>query len=76
VLAHAPYSLDLTQCDYWLFARVKEHLRGKRFESDDDSKTPVTASLQCLSKDEYRAAIDHLRHREEKCVDSAGDYIL
>jgi hypothetical protein len=62
VLAHAPYSLDLAQWDYWLFARVKEHLWGKKFELDDDSETPVTASLQCLSKDEYRAAIDHLQH--------------
>jgi hypothetical protein len=63
VLAHAPYCPDLAQCDYWLFARVKEHLRGKRFELDDDIITPVTTSLQCLSKDEYRAAIYHLPHR-------------
>ena len=48
VLAHAPYSPDLAPCDYWLFARVKEHLQGKRFESDDDSNTAVTASLHCL----------------------------
>jgi hypothetical protein len=26
VLAHPPYSQDLAQCDYWLFACVKEHL--------------------------------------------------
>jgi hypothetical protein len=25
VLAHAPYSPDLTLCYYWLFACVKEH---------------------------------------------------
>jgi len=28
VLAHASYSPDLAQCDYWLFAHVKEHLWG------------------------------------------------
>jgi hypothetical protein len=54
---------------------VKEHLQGKRFESEDDINTAVTASLKRPSKDEYRAAIDHLPHRWEKCVDSAGDYI-
>jgi len=29
LLAHPPYSTDLTTCDTWLFAHVKEHLWGK-----------------------------------------------
>jgi hypothetical protein len=48
---------------------------GKRFESEDDINTAVTASLKHLSKDEYRVAVDHLPRRCEKCVDSVGDYI-
>jgi transposase len=75
VLAHPPYSPDLAPCDYWLFSHVKEHLRGKRFDSEDDINAAVTASLKRPSKDEYRAAIDRLPRRWEKCVDSAGDYI-
>jgi hypothetical protein len=71
VLAHPPYSPDLAQCDYWLFSRVKEHLLGKRFQSEDDINTAGTASLKRPSKDEYRAAIDRLPRRWEKCVDSA-----
>lgn len=35
--------------------------------------TAVTASLQCVSKDEYKAVIDHLPHRWEECVGSVGD---
>jgi hypothetical protein len=54
---------------------VKEHLQGKGFDSEDDINTAVTTSLKCPSKDEYRATIDHLPRRREKCVDSAGDYI-
>jgi hypothetical protein len=54
---------------------VKEHLQGKRFESEDDIDTAVTASLKRPSKNEYRAAINCLPRRWEKCVDSAGDYI-
>ena len=69
----SPYSPDLTPHDYQLFARVKEHLRCKRFESEDDINTAVTASLHCLSKDEYTAAIDCLPCTWEKCVNSAGD---
>jgi histone-lysine N-methyltransferase SETMAR len=43
VLAHPPYSPDLAPCDYWLFSCVKEHLQGKRVDSEDDINTPVTA---------------------------------
>jgi hypothetical protein len=48
---------------------VKEHVRGKRFESEDDINTAVTTSLKLPSKDEYRAAIDRLPRRWEKYVD-------
>jgi hypothetical protein len=54
-------------CNITLFATAFIHTY--------DINTAVTACLKCLSKDEYRAAIDHLPSRWEKCVDSAGDYI-
>lgn len=68
MLAHAPYSPDFAPCYYWLVACVNDHLWGKRIASEDDSNTAVTASLYCLSKDEYRAATDGLPHTWEKCV--------
>jgi hypothetical protein len=75
VLAHPPYSPDFTICDYWLFSRVKELVRGKRFQSEDDINTAVTDSLKRPSADKNRAAIDRLPRRWEKCLDSAGDSI-
>jgi len=75
VLAHPFYSPNLTPCDYWLCACVKECLQGNWFESEDDINTAVVASLHHLSKDEYRAAIVHLPHSWKKCVDIVGDYI-
>jgi transcriptional/translational regulatory protein YebC/TACO1 len=69
VLSHPPSSPDLVSRDYWLFGHVKAHLRGKQFESEDDINTVVPTSSHRLSKDEYRAAIDHLPCRLEKCVD-------
>ena len=62
ILAHPPYSPALAPHDHWLFACVKEHLRGKLFELEDDVHTTVIASLHCLRKDEYKAATDHLPH--------------
>jgi len=76
VLAHHSYSPYLAAYDYWLFAHVKEHLQGKWFESEVDSNIAVTASFHHLGKAECRAAIDHLPHRCEKCVDTDGGYIV
>jgi histone-lysine N-methyltransferase SETMAR len=74
VLAHPPYSPDFAPCDYWLYSRVKEHVRGKQFESEDNN-TAVTTFLKRPTVDECRAAIDRLPRRWEKCVDIAGYYI-
>jgi len=66
-LGHGPNSPNLAPCiDFWLFAHVKQHLRGKRFESEDIF-TAVTASLYRLSRDEYRTAIDRY-HIDGKSV--------
>ena len=74
-VAHPPYCPDLSPCDYWLFSRVKEHLRGKRFGLEDDINTAGTAFLKRPSVDKNRAAIDRLPPRWKKCVDNAGNYI-
>jgi len=42
---------------------------------EDDNNTAVTASVHCVSLDEYRAAIDWLSHGWEKWMDIASDYI-
>ena len=68
MLGHGPNSPNLAPCiDFWLFAHVKQHLRGTRFESEDDINTAVTASLYRLSRDEYRTAIDRY-HIDGKSV--------
>jgi len=72
-LPHPSDPPDLAPCECLLFARVKKHLQSKLFESEDDINTAVTASLNCLNKDECRAATDRLSHRWEKLVDKSGD---
>lgn len=40
-LNHPPYSPDLAPSDYYLFRNLKSHLRGKRFEDDEQVKSAV-----------------------------------
>jgi hypothetical protein len=50
VMAHAPYSLDLTPSDYHLFGPLKETLRGCLFTSDQQVKETVQAWLAAQMK--------------------------
>ena len=36
VLPHLPYSPDLAPSDFHFFGALKDAIRGKRFESDDE----------------------------------------
>ena len=36
LVRQAPYSPDLAPCDFWLFAKLKLTLKGRRFQSRED----------------------------------------
>ena len=35
---YSPYSPDLAPCDFWLFPKLKENLRGCRYETTEETK--------------------------------------
>ena len=41
-LQHPPYHPDLAICDFFLFPTVKDHLRGRKFESREELGTAIT----------------------------------
>ena len=65
VLDHPPYSPDLVPCDFWLFPRLKEMLRGHRFESHCGIGSVVY---------HYRAAFRKWVDRCKMCVEADGKY--
>ena len=36
-LPHPPYSPDLAPCDFWLFSKLKDQLRRRRFSSNEEN---------------------------------------
>ncbi|XP_049268920.1 MAM and LDL-receptor class A domain-containing protein 1-like [Rhipicephalus sanguineus] len=50
-MPHPPYSLDLAPSDYHLFPKVKEHLSGKHFKSEDEVREEATRFLNGLAGD-------------------------
>jgi len=69
---HAPYSPDLASADYFLFSKVKSHLKGCLFDSISDIQTAVTSTLNTTATDDFYKGIQKLYHRANKCVQLEG----
>ncbi|KAJ4430699.1 hypothetical protein ANN_19290 [Periplaneta americana] len=51
ILEHPPYSPDMSPCDYDLFTKVKEPLRGTRYNTRDELICAIGWSIQNINKD-------------------------
>ena len=74
-LNHPPYSPDLAPSDFYLFANLKKHLRGKRFDNDDDLKSTVIEYFDSKLSEFYKTGIMSIRDRYCRVISSGGQYI-
>ena len=70
---HPPYSPDLTPCDFWLFLKLKEKLRGCRYETIKNMKEAVTMVMDTLTQEDFHGYFQKLLERY-KCIAAGGDY--
>jgi [histone H3]-lysine36 N-dimethyltransferase SETMAR len=75
LVEHPPYSPDLAPSDFRLFPKLKEHLRGKRFSSDNDVICAVNQWFAAVEQSLFQEALEMLEHRWEKCINLNGDYV-
>ncbi len=75
VLHHPPYSPDLAPADYFLFLRLKIHLKGHRFDDMSLIQKAVTRDLKAIPVSDFAHALDRLADRTQWCVDAGGVYI-
>ncbi|CAK1592554.1 unnamed protein product [Parnassius mnemosyne] len=75
LLEHPPYSSDLAPSDFYLFPRLKERLRGKKFEDDSKVMAAVEAFWESQDKEFFSKGILGLEKRWTKCIDLLGDYV-
>ena len=54
VLEQAPYSPDLAHCDFVLFPKLKEVIKGTRFQDSIAIKTAVMRELQAIQRNPFR----------------------
>ena len=70
---HPPYSPDLAPCDFWLFPKLKEKLRGCRYETIEEMKEAVTKVIDMLTHEDFHGAFQKLLEWY-KCIAAGGDY--
>src|SRR5258705_4248364 len=75
VLEHPPYSPDMSPCDYNLFPKLKEPLRGIRFPDVPSVIRAVGRSVADINRQHLANGILRLPDIWQKVHDLAGDYI-
>lgn len=75
LIPHPPYSPDLAPSDFFLFPKLKEHLKGNRWESISEAKQAVIHWFASQDDTFYREGLERWRHRMLKCFNSDGDYV-
>jgi hypothetical protein len=63
IMVHQPYS------------KLKKHLGGLRFQTDEDVQEEVKQSLSLQDASFYHQSFDSLIYRYDNCFNRYGDYI-
>ncbi|CAF1071690.1 unnamed protein product, partial [Didymodactylos carnosus] len=69
-----PCSPDLSPCDFFMFAKLKNQLRGIRFDDDNAMLNALEQAIGSLIKDDFKNCFDDWFIRMHKCIDADGQY--
>ena len=75
MLDHPPHSPDLAPADYFLFPKVKSHLKGRLFDSILDIQKAMTSTLNTIAKDDFYKGIQKQYDPTNLCVQLQGIYV-
>ena len=74
IVPHTPYSPDVAPCDFWLFPKLKEKLRGCRYETIEEIEEAVTKVIETLlTQQDFDGAFQKLLEWYNKWI-ATGDY--
>ena len=74
VLEHPPYSPDLASSHFFLFPKIKEILKGRHFDDNDDIRNNTTAALNAIPQNQFQNCFEGRTRRWHRCIASQGEY--
>ena len=74
VVPQPPFSPDLSPCDFFLFPKLKFHLKGRHFGTVENIEKAVTNQLKAIPVSDYQRCYEEWEQRLRMCVASQGNY--
>jgi len=74
VLQHPAYSLDLAPDDFFLFPKIKEILKGRHLDDNDDIRSNTRAALKATPQNQFQNCFEGWTRRWHRCIASKGEY--
>lgn len=74
VFPQPPYSPDMSPCDFFLFPKVKQVVKGTHFESIDNIQEAVTRVMSGIPVEDFQKCYDAWKTRWNRCVAAQGNY--
>jgi len=73
-LTRPPYSPDLATCDFFLFPKLKTHLKGHNFGAVENAQAAATRALNNISNEDFLHCYEQWQQRWNRCIRSQGAY--
>jgi len=74
VLEHPAYSPDLASNYFFLFPNIKEILKGRHFDDNDDIRSNKTAALKAIPQNQFQNCFEGWTRCWHRCIASQGEY--
>jgi len=69
-----PYLPDHSPCDFFLFPRIRNHLKGRHFRTLDNIQKSVTEELKGIPAEAFQHCYKKWKPRLRRCVAGQGNY--
>jgi len=74
VLQHPAYSLDLAPYDFFLFPKIKEILKRRHFDDNDDIRSNTMAALKAIPQNQSQNCFEGWTKHWHRCIASQREY--
>ena len=74
-MGYPPYSPNLAANDFFLFAYVKNKMRGQRFSTPEEAVDAFRMHVVEIPQSEWQKWFDNWFKRMQKCMDLNREYL-
>ncbi|CAH1985354.1 unnamed protein product [Acanthoscelides obtectus] len=74
LLDHSLYSPDLSPNDFFTFPKIKDRLRGQRFQSPEEAVDGFKNAVLDLPANEWNKCFENWFERMQMCINLRGEY--